>query len=443
MQVTYDISSFLDLNQLYKDSDYAKKMGIIVKSQKNPEVKRIEQELRDVDNNDPDWREKVMNLKALLSKAKEAPRLYLLKYKKDKLNVNNRETLGIMRSVIMHDKNIICFSPPKSLGYENFMEKTEKPGTIKMQEYVEGTMINMFFNTLTQEWDIATRSNIGARCSFYQDKKKTFRTMFLEAMNRLGYEFEHFDKNLCYSWILQHPDNRIVVPFTQPNIVLCKVYQCKGCVVREVEGNWDQKCYVTGRQYEMPRPLNKVIDCEGKTPDEIRDTFISSAYNYTIMGAVFTDPATGRRTKVRNPSYEYVRKLKGNSPKLQYQYYNLRQLGAVGDFLKFYPEHKGTFDQMRQQMHEFTFNLHSNYIRCYVKKEKPLLEFPFEYRTHMFNLHKHYLNDLRESGESVRKSVVINYINNLPCHHLMSSINYPLKKSKVDEIKEIVKEATE
>ena len=59
MQVTYDISSFLDLNQLYKDSDYAKKMGIIVKSQKNPEVKRIEQELRDVDNNDPDWREKV------------------------------------------------------------------------------------------------------------------------------------------------------------------------------------------------------------------------------------------------------------------------------------------------------------------------------------------------------------------------------------------------
>ena len=58
MQITYDISSFLDINQLYKDSDYAKKMGIIVKSQKNQEVKRIEQELRDVDNDDPDWREK-------------------------------------------------------------------------------------------------------------------------------------------------------------------------------------------------------------------------------------------------------------------------------------------------------------------------------------------------------------------------------------------------
>ncbi len=161
------------------------------------------------------------------------------------------------------------------------------------------------------------------------------------------------------------------------------------------------------------------------------------------MGAVFVDPATGRRTKVRNPSYEYVRKLKGNSPKLQYQYYNLRQMGAVGDFLKFYPEHKGTFDKMRQQMHEFTFNLHSNYIRCYIKKEKPLIEFPFQYRTHMYNLHQSYLNNLRELGESVRKNVVIDYINNLRCDHLMSSINYPLKKNKVDEIKEIVKEAIE
>ena len=137
MQITYDISSFLDINQLYKDSDYAKKMGIIVKSQKNQEVKRIEQELRDVDNDDPDWREKVMNLKTLLTKAKEATKLYLLKYKKDKLNVNNRETLGLIRSVIMHGKNIICFSPPKSLCYETFMEKTDKPETIKMQEYVE------------------------------------------------------------------------------------------------------------------------------------------------------------------------------------------------------------------------------------------------------------------------------------------------------------------
>ena len=435
MRITYDISAILDFKRLYKDSDYAKKMGIIVKSKKNPEVKRIEKELKEVDNDDPDWREKVMNLKSQLTSAKEGSKLYLLKYKKDKLNVTNCETLGLIRSVILHENNIISFSPPKSHSYETYTDKIGD-GESNMEEYVEGTMINMFFNPQIQEWDIASRSSIGAYCSFYQDKKKTFRTMFLEAMNRLGYEFEEFNKKYCYSWILQHPDNRIVVPFTQPNIVLCKVYECKGLIVEEVPD-------ALTTRYEMPRPLNKIIDCEGKTINEIRNAFNSSTHNYTIMGAVFTDPASGCRTKVRNPSYEYVRKLKGNSPKLQYQYYNLRQIGAVGDFLKFYPEHKGTFDQMRQQVHEFTFNLHSNYIRCYVKKEKPILEFPFQYRTHMYNLHQLYLNNLRETREVVRKNVVINYINTLPCHYLMSSINYPLKKNKVDEIKAIVKDATD
>ena len=115
-------------------------------------------------------------------------------------------------------------------------------------------------------------------------------------------------------------------------------------------------------------------------------------------------------------------------------------MGSVGEFLKYYPEHKVTFDKMRKQVHNFTFDLHSNYIRCYIKKEKPLLEFPFEYRTHMYCIHQLYLNELRIDGNSVKKHIVIEYINNIPCHHLMRSINYPLKKRKIDEIKSVVKD---
>jgi hypothetical protein len=430
MNITYDISSFVDIDRLCNDNEYAKKLGVVVKSRKNPKVKNIEKELRNIDNNDPDWREKVMTLKAQMTKAKEEPKIYLIKYKKDYLNVNNRETLGLLRSVILYNGEIMSFAPPKSLDYETYIEKTgDDVNSNSLEEYVEGTMINLFFNKLTQEWEIASRSNIGARCSFYQDKKTTFRSMFLEAMNLLGYEFSDFNQKYCYSWILQHPDNRIVVPFTRPNIVLCKVYECNGLVVNEVSSEWN---------YETPRPLSKVIDCTGMCPTQIKDEFESGAYNYKIMGAVFTNPETGIRTKVRNPNYEYVRKLKGNSPKLQYQYYTLRQMGAVGDFLKYYPEHKHTFETFRKQIHAFTHNLHANYIRCYINKEKPLREFPFEYRTHMYNLHKLYLDELRERRESVRKYVVVNYINNIPCDHLMSSINYPLKKQNVDEIKSVV-----
>ena len=445
MQIRYNLADIVDIKRLYKDNAYAKEMGIIVKRQKSEQVKILKNKLREVDNDDENWREKVMGLKSEITEANKSENcIYLLKYNKKALNVTNKKTLGLFRSVILHNDKIISFSPPKSIDNKTFLEDiSDNKTTYQIEEFIEGTMINMFYNTLTQEWDIASRSSVGARCSFYQDKKITFRTMFLVAMNRLKYNFEDFNKNLCYSWILQHPDNRIVVPFPQPNIILCKVYKCQDLLVNEISSRWNEHCTVASVSYERPRSLNKVIDCEGLDFNEIRDKFYTQNLDYKIMGAVFRNPHTGERTKIRNPTYEHVRKLKGNSPKLQYQYYNLRQMGAVGDFLKYYPEHNGTFDQLRNQVHNFTFNLHSNYIRCYIKKEKPLLEFPFEYRTHMYNLHQLYLSELRPDGVAVRKNVVIDYINNIPCSHLMRSINYPLRKIKNDEIKTVVKNLNE
>jgi hypothetical protein len=54
------------------------------------------------------------------------------------------------------------------------------------------------------------------------------------------------------------------------------------------------------------------------------------------------------------------------------------------------------FSNFRDQIHLFTNTLYSNYVSCYIKKEKPLIEFPEQYRTHMFNIHKQYLDDLKE-----------------------------------------------
>ena len=42
----------------------------------------------------------------------------LIKYKKNKLNKDNIETLGLFRSVIVNDSQIVSFAPPKSLSEE-------------------------------------------------------------------------------------------------------------------------------------------------------------------------------------------------------------------------------------------------------------------------------------------------------------------------------------
>ena len=49
--------------------------------------------------------------------------------------------------------------------------------------------------------------------------------MFLEASNNANFEFDILDKTLCYSFVLQHPKNRIVVPFKETQLYLVACYR--------------------------------------------------------------------------------------------------------------------------------------------------------------------------------------------------------------------------
>jgi hypothetical protein len=156
--------------------------------------------------------------------------------------------------------------------------------------------------------------------------------------------------------------------------------------------------------------------------------------SYNIVGVVLFNKLTGERSKIRNPVYEQVRNLRGNQPKLQYQYLALRNTGKVAEFLKFYPENKKEFSEFRDQIHLFTNTLFSNYISCYIKKEKPLLEFSEQFRTHMFNIHKIFINELRLSKLFVTNSVVIKYVNEMHPSLLMYSLNYQMRKRNIETI---------
>ena len=153
------------------------------------------------------------------------------------------------------------------------------------------------------------------------------------------------------------------------------------------------------------------------------------------MGIVVKHLLTNERTKIRNPIYEEVRHLKGNQTKLQYQYLTLRSEGKLPDFLKYYPENKKDFSECRDKVHMFTNALHQNYLACYVRKEQPLNMFGPQYKTHMFNIHQLFINDLRPKSLFVTNTVVQKYVNGLHPSLLMHSLNYHLRKQNVDTIK--------
>ena len=60
------------------------------------------------------------------------------------------------------------------------------------------------------------------------------------------------------------------------------------------------------------------------------------------------------------------------------------------------------------------------------------MEYSEQYRTHMFNLHRKYLDELREEKQFITNKIVKKYVNEMHPSLLMYSLNYSLRKRNID-----------
>jgi len=370
----------------------------------------------------------------------------VLRYDKEALSIDLIQTFGLFRSLILNkENNVVSFAPPKSLHSETFIKKyPEKTDHLVAEEFVEGTMINVFWDPcigLAGSWEIATRNIVGANGRFYKSHSNananiTFREMFVECCNSASLEYEELNKKYCYSFVMQHPKNRIVVPFLKPELYLvqvCEIVQTDdgttNVFIENMENIKSDSIWASTK-VKFPTIYN-----DWEKYSDLIETYASMNTPYNVMGFIVRNKTTNERCKIRNPAYEEVRQLRGNQPKLQYQYLSLRKAGKVRNFLNYYPEYKKEFSAFRDQVHLFTNTLFQNYISCYIKKESPLKEFPDQYKTHMFLIHQRYLNELKEKNLYVTNSVVISYVNEMHTSKLMFCLNYNMRRRNVDFIK--------
>ena len=387
----------------------------------------------------------------------------IYKYDKHVLTFDSYDTSGLFRSLIVKNGKMMAFAPPKSMKFDEFTKKHSSSSEhLVVENYVEGTMINLFFNSNTDqdgnpkvvevanmvedednptwsshddgEWEIATRSTVGANTSFYQDEgAPTFRKMFLEACIESEFEFDalpKWDADGCaysYSFVLQHPDNRLVTLVDKPKLYLVAVYKIDnkmGCISEvdfERVKTWEG---FSKTNVKYPEKYSK----DWSSYDELTENFKKCLEPYDKVGIVIKNLETGERCKFRNQVYEEIRFLRGNQPKFQYQYIQLRRQDQVKKFLKYYPEKKKDCERYRTMIHRYTETLHKNYCECYVKKQKPLIEYPENYRTNMFMLHRKYLDEYRSNKGHIGMPVVIKFVNTMEPAHLMHVLNYNVEE---------------
>ena len=355
--------------------------------------------------------------------------LHLIKYIRDKIDDDNRKTLGKFRSIVLDNEfNIVCYSPPKTLNNKGSRWWSNN-NLFEYTNMVDGTMINMFWNKYNNDWELCTKSNIGANCMY--NTNDTFRYMFLDAMNTLGIELSEFNKDIAYSFVLQHPKNRIVDNITEKAIYIIDMYRCIGNEVFRYNSQEGQSIY--DACYEFDKPKDECFNYEySKLPKNIsrlkklniKNMSDIKFVDFNIPGIMIQNIITGERIKYRNEKYEEIRRLKGNSNKLQFTYFSLRRDNLLGKYIKYFPENKEQFNIYTNELYNFTDTLFSYYIQCFIHKEKHIKLYPYEYIPHLSKLHDIYLNNLRVKKMTMNKRVVINYIKSLEPQRLMFSINY-------------------
>jgi len=354
----------------------------------------------------------------------------IIKYNKKNLTIDNENSVGLFRSVIINDDNIVVFAPQKSVNYNNFIVENEF-SDCNITEYVDGTMINIFYNNKKLDengetkpgWEFCTRSNIGAKCRYNLDTQKTFFDMFLDACIEEKLDFNILNKECCYSFVLQHPDNKIVKHIEKPKLILIRVYSFNGeneiFDVTEEEKNIDINTPRT--LYNINKNISNWLDftemCSGEN------------LPFDMVGFVIYNK-DGVRTKIRNIAYENVKRLKGNLQKMFLQYLTLRKSDQLHDFLRYFPEYKQEFELYKEKLYKWTYKLFDNYVDTFILKKKRLNECPFEFKPILYNIQKEYLEVLKPNNRKVTFKYLTSYVKEcIPPKKLMFCINYPLRKT--------------
>lgn len=343
----------------------------------------------------------------------------IVRYDKFSIDMKQRDnafTFGNLRSIIFSKNGkLMCYSPPKSIQLEDFQNDTCKP---ILEEYVEGTMINMFWDDYSQSWEYATKNTIGCKKAYQtidylpqqpnNQPPKTFEDMFLEAYYHNNLHYIHFDKTKCYSFVLQHPENRIVSNITEPRIYLISSYKFENNnVLLDDLSDIKRQVVELVNKNNFPSVLRFPLKYEDNTNvEEFRNH-----PDYNIMGIVIKNPKTGYYTKIRNNTYINVKRMVGNNPSLLSRFVRLYKEMKLNEYISLFPEHYWYFYHYQCLVNNYIYVLESYYHHIFILKNNMNNYFTKE-KKHNVNMVYH-LKQLHKKGVNVIEYVTDMDVDNL------------------------------
>ena len=355
---------------------------------------------------------------------KEEGNLYIVAYYDGKSNFDN-PIVHKCRGVILEKETnkIICYTFDRSIDFINDMTylnaKFPFSEDIIVQESIDGTQIKLFY--YDGQWRRATTRSIDASKNRFSSRK-TFDEMFEEAIHNTELNLDTLDKTKCYSFVLCHPDNRIITRYEKPEIIHVLT---RDLTTMEIDLTFDIGV-------RKPQAYNF------SSYDELLEE--SAKLNYDKEGFILHS-SDGKMMKIKGKKYLSYVKMRGNTNNILFHYLELRHSDNkskeetsenVEGFLKHFNEYREIFKLFEDNLRSLAKYIHVEYICRFVNKSIDSKQLTWYYRPIIYTLHTNYYN----TKEITSYDTVFKFLNDLHPAQLCFIYNNTFSK-KSNDIKHI------
>jgi len=344
----------------------------------------------------------------------------LIRYVKGKSNLELPHVRAFRSVVWDVSKNIpVSIAPMKSENGEDLPEDT--PITdYTIEPFVDGVMICGFYDEYNKEWRFHTRSTLDANCRFFS-QTKSFITLFKEAISvslkpkKDSWKafLDTLNPEIQYTWVLQHPENRVVVSIPSPTIVCVQKQRYAG---GELTAALGEKTQFDVKPVTLPNW------------DDLRVRLLldNAKFKHNTQGYV-VKRGVNKRWKIRTSSYNQVRKMRGNSARRDFLWLSLWRSNTLSHYLAIYPEERIPSKRVIDKWKQITAAVYHIYNDVFKVRSMPSNTVPAKYRPFVFGLHTHYINDLRPHGKVIDWKEAVSFMNGRDTAQALHAINWEIR----------------
>ena len=240
-----------------------------------------------------------------------------------------------------------------------------------IEQAIEGTLVRLFY--YNNKWNVSTKKCIDAAKSKWISEKN-FLQLFEECIQDWSF-MENLNISYCYSLIITHPENKIVVDYITP-----------------IAYHISTRDLTTLNEVDTYIGISKNIRTYLKYSDF--NNILNNIYADTSLlyeGHIFIDDYYNR-WKIKTPYYNRVRNLWGNTNNRFYRYLELRKdYNLLNEYLLYYAYDRNKFIEYENKIQFLAKSILNLYLSKHVKKID--VKIPFFFSKIIYKLHGDFYKD--------------------------------------------------